>query len=402
MTITVTPKLGLRKLVDEFDWDVPVNANMDDIEAKLALTSVGSPSGTVNGTYTGQRCLDTSTGGLYWWDNDTSSWSLVSAGSTGTSSNSENLGGNPPSYYTDIAGRLGYTPVNKQGDVMTDGAGLRYRIGSTNVPFMVGKVGAANEGHIYGGTNNEVIVDANQDGTLKVGPTKAGQIHFGNWVWTRSTGNFTSGTDKIWSSSNDGAGSGLDADLLDGKQGSAYVQSINGVVPDSNGAINLASIPSGSVLWYAQNSPPAGFLFANGAAVSRSTYSVLFAAIGTTFGSGNGSTTFNLPDLRGVFIRGWDNGRGEDSGRTFGSYQSDAIQSHVHAMFRGTFGSTGAVSAGETIAIAAGDATNPSGVGYAYHLTGASGTVPDVGATGSFGGNDTRPTNVALLPIIKY
>lgn len=69
---------------------------------------------------------------------------------------------------------------------------------------------------------------------------------------------------------------------------------------------------------------------ADGRAISRTTYSDYFAIVGTTFGSGNGSTTFNIPDLRGVVIRGWDNGRGLDSGHAFGAYQADAFQGHYH------------------------------------------------------------------------
>ena len=48
---------------------------------------------------------------------------------------------------------------------------------------------------------------------------------------------------------------------------------------------------------------------------SRTTYANLFNVIGTSFGAGNGSTTFNVPDLRGYFIRGWDNGKGTDAGK---------------------------------------------------------------------------------------
>ncbi|SEF19456.1 MULTISPECIES: phage tail protein [unclassified Variovorax] len=77
---------------------------------------------------------------------------------------------------------------------------------------------------------------------------------------------------------------------------------------------------------FAANSAPPGWLKANGAAVSRTAYAALFAAIGTTFGAGNGTTTFNLPDLRGEFPRGWDDGRGVDTGRVFGSSQLDAFQ----------------------------------------------------------------------------
>lgn len=81
-------------------------------------------------------------------------------------------------------------------------------------------------------------------------------------------------------------------------------------------------MPTGAVLWFARSTPPIGFLECNGAAVSRTTYAALFAVIGTTFGAGDGSTTFNLPDLRAEFIRGWDHGRGIDANRAFGSAQA--------------------------------------------------------------------------------
>lgn len=90
------------------------------------------------------------------------------------------------------------------------------------------------------------------------------------------------------------------------------------------------AIPSGAVMHFARNTPPSGWLKADGSAVSRSTYAALFAAIGTTFGAGDGRTTFNLPDLRGEFVRGWDNGRGADSGRAFGSAQTAAMAEHFH------------------------------------------------------------------------
>lgn len=65
----------------------------------------------------------------------------------------------------------------------------------------------------------------------------------------------------------------------------------------------------GTVIAFAGNpsSAPSGYLLCNGAAVSRTTYAKLFEAIGTTYGTGNGSTTFNLPDLTGRFIQGYDN-----------------------------------------------------------------------------------------------
>ena len=90
----------------------------------------------------------------------------------------------------------------------------------------------------------------------------------------------------------------------------------------------LGMVPSGTVLYFAGQTAPAGWLKANGAAVSRTAYAALFAAIGTTYGAGDGRSTFNLPDLRGEFLRGWDDGRGVDAGRALGSAQAHALQSH--------------------------------------------------------------------------
>ena len=94
----------------------------------------------------------------------------------------------------------------------------------------------------------------------------------------------------------------------------------------------LGMVPSGAVLYFAGRTAPAGWLKANGAAVSRTAYAALFAAIGTTYGAGDGRSTFNLPDLRAEFIRGWDDGRGVDVGRVFGSAQAHALQSHQHGL----------------------------------------------------------------------
>lgn len=69
---------------------------------------------------------------------------------------------------------------------------------------------------------------------------------------------------------------------------------------------NHLGIPVGVVLAYAGGSPPSGWLWCDGSTVSRTTHAELYAAIGTTFGPGNGSTTFNLPDLRGRFPLGRD------------------------------------------------------------------------------------------------
>ena len=139
----------------------------------------------------------------------------------------------------------------------------------------------------------------------------------------------------------------------------------------------VAQTPSGAVMPFAMSSVPSGWLECNGAAVSRSTYSSLFSAIGTTYGVGDGSSTFNVPDMRGEFPRGWDNSRGIDSGRGIGTSQADEIKSHTH-----TFTTNSSTGAG------------------GVPLQGSSSAVATV-TTSSTGGDETRPRNVALMYCVK-
>ena len=146
------------------------------------------------------------------------------------------------------------------------------------------------------------------------------------------------------------------------------------------------SVAAGTVIAYAANSIPSGYLKANGAAVSRTVYADLFAVIGTTFGVGDGSTTFNLPDLRGEFIRGFDDGRGADSGRVFGSTQAEGVN-------------TAGVQLREASTTwAASGAAFGSSVAYFENS--------NIAAYGSnmalMGGWETRPRNIALLYLIKF
>ena len=91
----------------------------------------------------------------------------------------------------------------------------------------------------------------------------------------------------------------------------------------------VQGVPSGSVFCHASTTIPSGYLECNGAHVSRTTYAALFAAIGTTWGSST-SSNFHLPDLRGEFVRGFDNSRGVDNGRSFASSQGSQYTQHHH------------------------------------------------------------------------
>lgn len=147
-------------------------------------------------------------------------------------------------------------------------------------------------------------------------------------------------------------------------------------------AYGRGNVPAGTVNSFAGENAPSGYLLCDGGAISRSLYSDLFATIGTTYGTGDGSTTFNLPDLRGEFIRGLDNSRGVDTGRTLGSSQTDAFKSHTHLNMSVSLptGRTDSLSAGSGIFVGGGSSVN----------------------TQATGGTETRPRNIAMNYIIKF
>lgn len=169
----------------------------------------------------------------------------------------------------------------------------------------------------------------------------------------------------------------------------------------------ISGATPGDVKYSAANVVPDGWLKANGAEVSRSTFSALFAAIGTTYGAGDGSTTFILPDLRGEFIRGFADGRDVDAARVFGSSQKgtlhpyDTTENKANGIWSAsTTQKTGAASQVAmgvdsysladyaTVTVGGADAT------VSYALPGLAG---DRGYSGV-----SRPRNVALLALIKY
>ena len=192
---------------------------------------------------------------------------------------------------------------------------------------------------------------------------------------------------------------------------------------DSGGVVQLlassswaptAATPAGAVMPFAMQTAPTSWLECDGSAISRTTYATLFAAIGTVYGIGDGTTTFNLPDLRGEFVRGWDHGRGVDTGRVFGSSQTSAYTNHAHTassstsvsisdpthqhnyLFsgysNGQFTVTGGVGANANI----NQLTDAASTGIT-----ASGSTSTTVNTSTTGATETRPVNVAMLYCIK-
>jgi phage-related tail fiber protein len=164
------------------------------------------------------------------------------------------------------------------------------------------------------------------------------------------------------------------------------------------------NMPIGAVIPFSSSAVPDSWLFANGQAVSREEYAELFALLGSPVASGNGSTTFNVPDLRGEFIRGWDGGRGVDVGRTIRTAQGDTLQNitgTVANFARGGIGGNWHVNAD-----AASGAFKATPIGYGMS-TGGGGQATSYARTEldtslvARTSNETRPRNIALMYCIK-
>lgn len=186
--------------------------------------------------------------------------------------------------------------------------------------------------------------------------------------------------------------------------------------PYSEVAHNAIAIPAGSIIPFAGpvENIPAGWMLCDGSAVSRSTYANLYNAIGVAWGTGDGATTFNLPDLRGMFLRGvastntindpdantrLSNANGGNSGNMVGSYQGDAIRNITGAC--GTFGGESRGELPDVGALWRETGVNKNtgsdwggGAGIRSVNIDASRVVPV--------GSDNRPKNVYVTYIIKY
>jgi microcystin-dependent protein len=158
--------------------------------------------------------------------------------------------------------------------------------------------------------------------------------------------------------------------------------------------------PPGMVMFFASSTLPAGWLKCNGAAVSRTVYPGLFTAISTTYGVGDGSTTFNLPELRGEFVRAWADGRSVDTGRSFATSQLDATQRMV-----GGFGDGHVAS---VVTYSSSGFTNPfaaiSSTSWRSSIQNVAGPliVELDNSRAVRTATEDRPRNIALMACIKF
>lgn len=189
-------------------------------------------------------------------------------------------------------------------------------------------------------------------------------------------------------------------------------------------------LPVGSLVTSFSRTAPPGCLRSNGAAVSRTTYSRLYAEIGTLYGAGDGVNTFNLPDTRGVFFRDMDDGRGFDVGRVQSTLQFSQNQNHTHYAVTGESGwhyhpGSSVSASGEHAHTSPRSLNADVGNGGPNYTTanGSNGTTAATNAAGQHvhgltiigdgvhahtvtvdpsGGNESRPVNMALYTYIKY
>lgn len=174
-----------------------------------------------------------------------------------------------------------------------------------------------------------------------------------------------------------------------------------------NKKVDMAA-PVGQVAHFARSTPPAGWLKRNGAAYSRATYAALFAVIGTKFGAGDGSTTFNVPDDRELVDRAWTDGLNAlDPDRELFSSQAGQNESHTHTGTANTAGSHShtmtfprdLVDGSLSNDAVYGDQTEEGTQTLTTSTSGAHSHTLSIAATG---GNETRMANRAYLACIKY
>ncbi len=180
---------------------------------------------------------------------------------------------------------------------------------------------------------------------------------------------------------------------------------LGGVARDSWPGFDTNVVPAGTILpWGSMSNAPSGFLFCDGTGYeTNGVYSNLYFTIGTNFGFNIAAGKFRVPDLRGYFLRGWDNGQGRDpdaadrlkntgdgnSGDNVGSRQVDSVQAHNHT-FPTAQSSDGTDTYLEHRGQSADDTQTTTQMSF------------PPGAASSTTTNETRPKNVYVNFIIKH
>jgi len=259
------------------------------------------------------------------------------------------------------------------------------------------------------GTSTQITKNGVINATASSIPGESYNSGTGTFIWTQGTGSTTPANFDIGSvilrPNTVGTTNGI---TLSPSSTSSYTLTFAASLPSSTSVVTVDTsgnvgfstpatslMVTGGVVMYAGSTIPSGWLSCNGAAVSRSTYANLFSAIGTTYGSGDGSTTFNLPNTQGIFVRG----AGSQTLNlttytgTLGAYQNDEFASHTHTAQTYTMTSTAAIAF-----------VNSSNINALFNaVTGGGGYTSNnnngISSTGI--GTETKPANVCMNYIIK-
>lgn len=188
--------------------------------------------------------------------------------------------------------------------------------------------------------------------------------------------------------------------ITDNSTAAATTQWVQSVVLEALNSV----LPIGAMIEYPTAVVPSErLMYAHGQALSRAAYPELFAAIGTQYGAGDGSTTFNLPDKRGLFTREWDNGKGIDAGRELGSKQEDTVEKHKHIQSLGEAYDTAGIFGKSTAKGYQGSSGGLDNDNYLWFTNDGKvyqGTDPNEENPNVIG-DETRPKNIALVTLIR-
>ncbi|HIE9855356.1 phage tail protein [Klebsiella aerogenes] len=325
------------------------------------------------------------------FDNVSSGWILMRVGNQAELSKYLSLAGG------NITGRLGVSGVLEVGKTGTEslitlGASTVLRDNANNALVISSESGAGSKAGVFlrpiASTDSTMQMQGNADGwftdkftpkILKV-PGKDAIIKSGAYSYTEGSQTFNQ-VDGLFMQSVGGQYGNIRFTEMVGKR--SYIGfEIKGGDKTAwlefrhNGSfvINGTDIaPVGIPQPWPLATAPLGWLICNGATFDKAMYPFLAAA----YPSGK------LPDLRGEFIRGWDNGRGVDPGRSLLAWQDDMIKKHSH-----TLGTYKSVDAGIKMPVTAGAELSNSGVGGAMY-------------TGEAGSSETRPRNIAFNYIVR-
>ena len=304
----------------------------------------------------------------------------------------------------DVNGNSIVSASNGNITLNPDGAGVVSFANSNGTTYRNGNFGVTIKPHASLGTDFDLVLPAT-DGTN------------GQYLKTNGSGQLGWATDANTTYSLAGADDSGDfrIRLSDGStDNDVKLKAGSGVTLDNSTAneceISVSAVPTGAIMWWPGSSNiPTGWKECNGEILLINDYSDLNTALGTNTykwqydednsaytvpggGEFNAALHFQLPDLRGEFIRGLDNGREVDEDyatRSVGTAQLDQFQGHYHSITNSPLGTSGGSAVWDT----RGGGTQYGGVAVQNPTTGTNGTVRY--------GDETRPRNLAMIPIIK-